>query len=126
MSKRQTGQPIPRLVMLELTNRYAVDITLLPDDRYLLSDASFPSPDGLVDLSCGTLTPLPDFASAVDKTYGSLRTAEAGDHAQEVLAVKLDRGSSLVVRVRVIGEAVRCLCREIEATLGDGGTGQSQ
>jgi hypothetical protein len=105
-----------------LTSRYAIDIHLLSDDRYLITDASSPSPDGLVDLSCGTITPLPDLSTAVDRVYNTLRTAHTAETARGVLAVKLDDGNSLVARVGVIGDVVRGLCGEIDAIVA--GTGK--
>jgi hypothetical protein len=126
MSKGRSGRSLSFARRDVLTSRFAIDITLLPDDRYLIIDASSPSPDGLVDLSCGTLTPLPDFSTAIDNTYESLRTAQAGEMARGVLAVKVDQGQSLAVRVSVIGEVVRGLCNEISAALVEGVRGKSE
>lgn len=101
--------------------RYAMDLSLSRDDHYLITDAAAPSPDGLVDLSCGPLTPLPSFPATVDKIYNSLRVSHSGDKAQGVLAVKLDKGSSLGVKIGVVGEVVRGLCAEIDLGVNGGG-----
>jgi hypothetical protein len=100
--------------------RYAMDLVLTHDDRYLITDASAPSPDGLVDLSCGILTPLPAFSTHIDKIHNSLRTSHASDKSQGAMACKLDRGSSLAVTIGIAGEAIRGLCAEIDLNLRGG------
>lgn len=97
-----------------------MDILLVPGERYFIADASAPAPDGLVDLSCGPLTPIPSFASHIDKIYGSLRTSYAADKEKGVLAFKLDKGASIAVNVGVAAEVVRGLCAEVDLSVGAG------
>lgn len=101
-----------------------MDVSLSREDHYLITDAAAPSPDGLVDLSCGPLTPIPSFPAHIDKIYNSLRTSYSGGKAQGVLAIKLDKGSSLAVKVGVVGEVVRGLCAEIELGVLGGTVGK--
>lgn len=97
-----------------------MDLLLTHDDRYLITDASAPSPDGLVDLSCGPLTPIPAFAAHIDKIHNSLRTSHSADKTSGAMAVKLDKGSSMAVTIGIVGEAVRGLCAEIDLSLSGG------
>lgn len=100
-----------------------MDLLLTHDDRYLITDGAAPSPDGLVDLSCGPLTPIPSFSSHIDKIHNSLRTSHASnksDKSQAAMAVKLDKGSSMAVTIGIVGEAVRGLCAEIDLALSGG------
>jgi hypothetical protein len=110
---------------IQLTDRYALTIHLIPNDRYLITDTSTPAPDGLVDISCGPLTPIPDLSTIIDKTYTTLRTSNKGkEEGGKVLAIKMDKGESLAVDVGVIGEVVR----GISADIGDklfGGKGHA-
>lgn len=99
---------------------YAMDLFLTHDDRYLITDASAPSSDGLVDLSCGPLTPIPSFSAHIDKIHNSLRTSHSSDKSQGAMAIKLDKGSSMAVTIGLVGEAVRGLCAEIDLNLGGG------
>lgn len=54
-----------------------MDINLVQHDRYILSDASAPQPDGLIDLSCGSLTPIPSFEDIVSRCYTTLKGSVA-------------------------------------------------
>lgn len=103
---------------LKLISSYALTIHLIPNDRYLLIDASTPAPDGLVDVSCGPLTPIPDLETIIDKTYKALRTSSGKEG--KVLAIKMDQGESLAVNVGVIGEVVRGISAEIDGKLSGG------
>jgi hypothetical protein len=99
--------------------RYALTIHLIPNDRYLLADTSTPSSDGLIDISCGPLTPIPELSVILDKIYTTLRTAYRNDSekAGKVLAIKMDKGESLAVNVEVIREVVHGICAEIDGRL---------
>lgn len=100
-----------------------MDLLLTHDDRYLITDGSAPSPDGLVDLSCGPLIPIPAFSAHIDKIHNSLRTSHASDNSDKseaAMAVKLDRGSSMAVTIGIVREAVRGLCAEIDLSLSGG------
>jgi hypothetical protein len=93
----------------------------MPNDRYLLTDSSHPSPDGLVDISCGPLSPITNLSTIIDKIYTTLRASNKGG---KVLAIKMDKGESLAVDVGVIGEVVRGISSEIDGRLF-GGKGTS-
>ena len=97
-----------------------MDLFMNSDDRYLITDASAPAPDGLVDLFCGPLSPLPSFSAHIDKIHNSLRTSHASDKASGAMAVKLDKGSSMAVTIGIAGEAIRGLCAEIGLSLSGG------
>jgi hypothetical protein len=98
--------------------RHALTIHLIPNDRYLLTDTSIPAPDGLVDISCGPLSPIPDLSTIIDKTYSTLRSSSG--NGGKVLAIKMDRGESLAMEVGVIGEVVRGISAEIDGRLFGG------
>jgi hypothetical protein len=102
--------------------RYALTIHLIPNDRYLLVDTSTPSSDGLIDISCGPLTPIPELLVVFDKIYSSLRSSYRDDSekAGKVLAIKMDKGESLAVNVEVIREVVHGICAEIDGRLSGG------
>jgi hypothetical protein len=103
---------------IQLTDRYALTIHLIPNDRYLLTDTSTPAPDGLVDISCGALSPIPDLSTIIDKIYATLRSSSG--NRGKVLAIKMDRGESMAVDVGVIGEAVKGISAEIDGRLFGG------
>lgn len=60
------------------TTRFALDITLSGNCRsFLLSDGARPRPPAaLPDLSCGVLTPIPNFERVVQKGYQAARIAK--------------------------------------------------
>lgn len=93
---------------------HALTIHLIPHDRYLITDTSTPAPDGLVDISCGPLSPIPDLVTIIDKTYTTLRSSTK---VGKVLAIKMDKGESLAVDVAVIGEVVRGISAGIDGKL---------
>ena len=100
--------------------RYAIEIILLPSEYFLLSDASRPKSDGSSDLSCGYITPLEGFPSAVSVTFDWIKKEQSGDKEYFDLpkAMKLDDGTSLMCHVSVIREVLRCLADEIKGELG--------
>lgn len=118
MWKGRSGTSLPLLRGLALiVIRYAMDLSLLHDGRYLITDASAPLPDGLIDLSCGPLLPIPAFQAHIAKIYDSLRTSYRNDKTQGVLAAKLDKGKSMAVNIGVAGEVVRGMCAEIDLAI---------
>jgi hypothetical protein len=108
------------------SRRYAVDILLIQNDRYVLSDATLPRYDGLADTSCGPLTPIPAFESIIDKCYQALRTQSQAENqsvkgkkkASKMTGVKLDGGKSLMCVVDVVADVMRNMCRAIEKGVG--------
>ena len=103
----------------KLMTRHALTIHLIPNDRYLLIDTSAPAPDGLVDISCGPLSPIPDLVSIIDKIYSSLRSSSNGKGGK-VLAIKMDKGESIAVDVGVVGDVVKGISAEIDGKLFGG------
>ena len=104
-----------------IISRYAVDVTLLPSDQYLIFDGARPQPDGTIDFSCGTLTSIPKFPLAIHTALWAIRISESGrDKGDRGVpsVLKLDHGTSLLCSVSVIGEVVRCLVSEVESGLG--------
>ncbi|EKD02252.1 hypothetical protein A1Q2_03399 [Trichosporon asahii var. asahii CBS 8904] len=65
------------------TTRFALDITLSGNCRsFLLSDGARPRPPSeQVDLSCGVLTPIPNFDRVVQKGYQAARLAKVATPA---------------------------------------------
>ncbi len=105
--------------------RYALDVTLLTSEKYLLQDGSRTQSNGTVDLSCGILTPLENFSSAIVIACQAIRISRSGKETRgEPPVIKLDGGMSLVCDVDVIAEVLRCLVGEIQSGLGmSGGKG---
>ena len=104
-----------------IVSSYAVDVTLLPSDQYLICDGSRPPSDGTIDLSCGALTAVPKFSLAIHTAFWTIRISASGrgKGARGLPTVlKLDRGTSLLCSVSVIVEVVRCLVGEVESMLG--------
>lgn len=83
--RRQSASEFPALVVRSVydyrfvwdsmgTTRFALDITLSGNCRsFLISDGAAREPE---DLSCGVLTPLPDFSAVVGKGYQAARIAK--------------------------------------------------
>lgn len=106
------------------SSRHALDIRLLPSSRFLLADpASLQVEED--DISCGPLTPIGGFASAVDKVYVLLREEAAKDKREmdstgrrKGVVIKVDGGKGLVVGAEAIGDAVRRASEEVERAMG--------
>lgn len=89
--RQQSASDFPALVVQSVydyrlvwdhfgTARFALDVTLSGDCRtFLLADASKPRPPNDVpDLTCGTLTPVPNMERAVLKGYQAAKIAKVG------------------------------------------------
>ena len=117
-----------RLVWDRHFSRYAMDIQLVPGSRFLIADAASPAPFGTCeDVSCGPLTPIEHFGSAIQKGYEILRATKGrglspGDSPVSgrgsQVGMKLDGGRSLVCPIGSVGEVLRCVVAEVERGLG--------
>jgi len=93
-------------------------MVLLPSNRYLLHDSARHQLDGTVDLSCGIITPLEGFPSAIEAAFLAIKVSQTGSaRSGTPSGMKLDGGTSLVVSADIIGEVVRCIAGEFEKAL---------
>ena len=103
-----------RLVWDFESKRYALDLQLLPSDRYLLSDASA-LPDKHADLSCGPLTPIPGFT---DHTAKICSPESSGSQEAKGMLVWLDDGNAFMCPVEPVEAVTKDLAGKVERAIG--------